>query len=122
MFASLKNKIKEETGSEVAGPGLTNLPQLQPHQRSTTLLTSMNHTANNNNRLKSRFSSTISVNSNDESVQVKNMFFIFVYKNFIILSRILCTHFFNVIVRESWQFKTTVSGLKPENFRITKSS
>lgn len=67
MFASLKNKIKEETGSEVAGPGVANVPQLQPHQRTT-----MNHTANNNNnnRLKSRFSSTISINSNDDSLQV----------------------------------------------------
>lgn len=83
MFASLKNKIKEETGSEVAGPGVVNLTQhQQPHQR-TTSTTMMNHTANNNNnhnnncnnnnnnRLKSRISSSISVNSNDESVQVK---------------------------------------------------
>ncbi|XP_065367428.1 golgin subfamily A member 1 [Calliphora vicina] len=70
MFASLKNKIKEETGSEVAGPGVANVPQLQPHQRTT-----MNHTANNNNnnRLKSRFSSTISVNSNDDSLQSESL-------------------------------------------------
>lgn len=69
MFASLKNKIKEETGSEVAGPGIanTNTQILQPHQRS------VNHTANNNNnRLRSRFSSTVSVNSNDDSLQVKS--------------------------------------------------
>lgn len=67
MFASLKNKIKEETGSQLTGPGVAaNTPQLQPHQRTT-----MNHPANNNNnRLKSRFSSTISVNSNDENLQV----------------------------------------------------
>lgn len=65
MFASLKNKIKEETGSDLNGTGVSNVPQLQPHQR-----TIMNHNTNNNNRLKSRFSSTISVNSNDESLQV----------------------------------------------------
>lgn len=50
MFASLKNKIKEETGSE----------GLLPHQR-----TMIHPATTNNNRLKG--SSNISVTSNDES-------------------------------------------------------
>ncbi|XP_067627629.1 golgin subfamily A member 1 [Eurosta solidaginis] len=50
MFASLKNKIKEETGSDVA-----------------TSAAITRHTNHNNNRIRSRFSSTLSVNSaNDE--------------------------------------------------------
>ncbi|XP_036333396.1 golgin subfamily A member 1 [Rhagoletis pomonella] len=49
MFASLKNKIKEETGSDVA-----------------TAATSTRHTNHNNNRIRSRFSSTLSVNSTNE--------------------------------------------------------
>lgn len=52
MFASLKNKIKEETGSE----------GLLPHQRTMIHPATTN---NNNNRLKG--SSNISVTSNDES-------------------------------------------------------
>ncbi|XP_012158955.1 golgin subfamily A member 1 [Ceratitis capitata] len=48
MFASLKNKIKEETGSDVA----------------TTA--TARHTNHNNNRIRSRFSSTLSVNSTNE--------------------------------------------------------
>ncbi|XP_014096452.2 golgin subfamily A member 1 [Bactrocera oleae] len=49
MFASLKNKIKEETGSDVA-PTATNI----------------RHINHNNNRIRSRFSSTLSVNSTNE--------------------------------------------------------
>ncbi|XP_011203431.2 golgin subfamily A member 1 isoform X3 [Bactrocera dorsalis] len=49
MFASLKNKIKEETGSDVA-PTATNT----------------RHINHNNNRIRSRFSSTLSVNSTNE--------------------------------------------------------
>lgn len=81
MFASLKNKIKEETGSEVDIPGVVNTTaQLQPHQRS-----SMNHTANNNNnRLKSRFSSTVSVNSTDSFQVIKSMMKLFIVRFFII--------------------------------------
>ncbi|XP_054737127.1 golgin subfamily A member 1 isoform X2 [Anastrepha obliqua] len=49
MFASLKNKIKEETGSDVA-----------------TTAQNTRHTNHNNNRIRSRFSSTLSVNSTNE--------------------------------------------------------
>uniref|UniRef100_A0A0A1WF13 Golgin subfamily A member 1 n=1 Tax=Zeugodacus cucurbitae TaxID=28588 RepID=A0A0A1WF13_ZEUCU len=49
MFASLKNKIKEETGSDVA-----------------TTATNTRHINHNNNRIRSRFSSTLSVNSTNE--------------------------------------------------------
>uniref|UniRef100_A0A0K8V9K5 Golgin subfamily A member 1 n=1 Tax=Bactrocera latifrons TaxID=174628 RepID=A0A0K8V9K5_BACLA len=49
MFASLKNKIKEETGSDVASTA-----------------TNTRHINHNNNRIRSRFSSTLSVNSTNE--------------------------------------------------------
>ncbi|XP_061391433.1 golgin subfamily A member 1 [Musca vetustissima] len=62
MFASLKNKIKEETGSEVVcNTGLT--PGITPHQRSMI----HSNATNNNNRLKSRVSSSMSITSNDDT-------------------------------------------------------
>ncbi|XP_023296937.2 golgin subfamily A member 1 [Lucilia cuprina] len=107
MFASLKNKIKEETGSEVAGPGVVNMPQLQPHQ-----LTAMNHTANNNNnnnnRLKSRFSSTISVNSNDESLQSESL----------ITLRQQCQE----LSAKASELQNRISQLQEEKLRVEKTN
>uniref|UniRef100_A0A1B0FD33 GRIP domain-containing protein n=1 Tax=Glossina morsitans morsitans TaxID=37546 RepID=A0A1B0FD33_GLOMM len=74
MFASLKNKIKEETGSDVisttSSGGANNFTPTPPHPPHHRLV---NH-SNNNKFLQAdnrRFPSTISVNSNDDQ-QVKN--------------------------------------------------
>ncbi|XP_058979649.1 golgin subfamily A member 1 [Musca domestica] len=64
MFASLKNKIKEETGSEVVGNAALT-PGITPHQRSMI----HSNTSNNNNRLKSRVSSSMSITSNNDETQ-----------------------------------------------------
>lgn len=73
MFASLKNKIKEETGSDVisttSSGGANNFTPTLPHPPHHRLV---NH-SNNNKFLQAdnrRFPSTISVNSNDDQ-QVK---------------------------------------------------
>uniref|UniRef100_A0A1A9ZR59 GRIP domain-containing protein n=1 Tax=Glossina pallidipes TaxID=7398 RepID=A0A1A9ZR59_GLOPL len=69
MFASLKNKIKEETGSDVisttSSGGANNFTPTPPHPPHHRLV---NH-SNNNKVLQAdnrRFPSTISVNSNDD--------------------------------------------------------
>uniref|UniRef100_A0A1A9UZF2 GRIP domain-containing protein n=1 Tax=Glossina austeni TaxID=7395 RepID=A0A1A9UZF2_GLOAU len=69
MFASLKNKIKEETGSDVisttSSGGANNFTPTPPHPPHHRLV---NH-SNNNKILQAdnrRFPSTISVNSNDD--------------------------------------------------------
>ncbi|XP_055855061.1 golgin subfamily A member 1 [Episyrphus balteatus] len=54
MFASLKNKIKEETGSDVAAATVAGGRGI----------------SNNNNRMRSRLSSTISVNSMDDAASL----------------------------------------------------
>lgn len=57
MFASLKNKIKEETGSDVSSAS----------SLAVTTSTTTNRISNNN-RIRSRLSSTVSINSTDEAV------------------------------------------------------
>lgn len=74
MFASLKNKIKEETGSDVSSTAGPPPNIVTPHQRvmnhTVNTTNAINNSNNNNNRVKSRFSSSVSVTSNDDNSQV----------------------------------------------------
>ncbi|KAL9920720.1 golgin 97 [Glossina fuscipes fuscipes] len=70
MFASLKNKIKEETGSDVisttSSGGANNFTPTPPHPPHHRLVNHSNNSNNNNRDHNRRFPSTISVNSNDD--------------------------------------------------------
>ncbi|XP_073846388.1 golgin 97 [Musca autumnalis] len=91
MFASLKNKIKEETGSEVNSG-------IAPHQRS---MIHSNASNNNNNRLKSRVSSSISITSNNDETQNEQI---------------------SALRQEITNYQTRLQQLQEEKLRVEKTN